>query len=530
MSAPPPAGPPLLPRDLIVVSDLHLGRGYDPSSKRYHRLEAFFYDHDFRAFCRWICADAAARDQPLTLVLNGDVFDLLRIEPEPAPDGTSLERRFGPLPTPLVAARMMADVLAGHPEFVEALADVLAAGQRVVILPGNHDIEVQWPQVQEEIRRAVTAALQARREAEVPGELRFEPWFLHEPGRIWIEHGCQYDPENAFRFPLRAQLANSAAVADVAERDMPLGNFFQRYLYNAFGSISFIVPSSRANYRYFRYLLANQPRLLLRVTRSQGRFLVQLLRRLARPPDPATQRAAFRAHRAELDVLAERSGLGERLRAIDGLKFRGADAARAATGIVRQAVKLAAGSAAAAIAILAVLTASSHAIESLKVGFGWKALLSLVLYLSVGALGAAALVSTALRMPHDEPPRPLRAAAQRIASILDVPLVTFGHTHDEVVSPIARPGGRGWYFNTGTWLAVFTHDVLLPRERVQYTFLRVRGDDAELLQWSPGRGQPMPVVLLEEPLAESVPAPGERSAPADDERPAPRVPSPRRSA
>jgi hypothetical protein len=40
--------------------------------------------------------------------------------------------------------------------------------------------------------------------------------------------------------------------------------------------------------------------------------------------------------------------------------------------------------------------------------------------------------------------------------------------------------------------------VFLPRERVQFTFLRVRGLEAELLQWSPGRDRPMPVILLEE--------------------------------
>jgi hypothetical protein len=502
------------PRDLIVVSDLHLGRGHDPATKRYHRLEAFFYDEDFRAFCRWACADAAARGMPLALVLNGDVFDLLRIEPEFPPEGTHLEKRFGALPTPPIAARMVADVLTGHPSFLEALADVLAAGHELVLVCGNHDLELQWPQVQEEVRRALTVALAARRAPEALARLRFEPWFLYEPGRIWIEHGCQYDPENAFHFPLRSRLADSPFVAQIAERDMPLGNFFQRYLYNAFGSITFIVPSSRANYRYFRFLLANQPRLLVRVVRSQGRFLLQLLRRLARYPEPGWQRAAEVAHRAELEQLAERSGLGEKLRAIDALKFRGADAARAASGMMRQAAKLAAGAIGSAILALALLTAASHAIEALTLGFGWKALLSLVLYLAFGALSASALVAAAMRVPADEPPRPLRAAAERIAEILDVPIVTFGHTHDEVVSPIARASGRAWYFNTGTWLAVFTHDILVPRERVQYTFLRVRGGEAELLQWSPGRGREMPVVLLEEGPAAGPVRPSEEDLPS----------------
>ena len=510
-------GAPRPQRDLLVVSDLHLGRGIDPVTRRYHRLEAFLYDEDFRDFCGWICADAKARGQPVALVLNGDVFDLLRIEPEPVPGGTSLERRFGPLPTPPLAARIVGDILAGHPVFAEGLADVLASGHEILVVCGNHDVELQWPQVQEEVRAALRRPLSARGAEAALERLTFHSWFIHEPGRIWIEHGCQYDPENAFRFPLRSLLAASPAAAEVAERDLPLGNFFQKYLYNAFGSLTFIVPSSRANYRYFRYLLANQPRLLLRVARSQGRFLLQLVRRLALPPPAAWQRVAEVAHRAELDALAERSGLGERLLAIDGLKYVGADAARAMSGLVRQAAKLAGGAVLATVAVLALLIAMSHAIEALSVGFGWKALLSLVLYLTAGALGAVALVAAAVRLPRDEPPRPLRAAAERIASIVDVPMVTFGHTHDEVVTAIARPGGRGWYYNTGTWVAVFSHDELVPRERVQYTFLRVRGDEAELLQWSPGRGRPMRVVLFDDEEEHRLAPPS--AARAEDERP-----------
>jgi UDP-2,3-diacylglucosamine pyrophosphatase LpxH len=520
-------------RDIVVVSDLHLGRGLDARTKRYHRLEAFFYDDDFRAFCRWLCGDAESRNVPLALVLNGDVFDLLRIEPEPAPGANALEQRFGPLPTPMVAARMVADVLAGHPVFVEALADVLAAGHEVVLVAGNHDLETQWPPVQAEIRRALGDALSRRGAAEALARLRFEPWFVYEPGRIWIEHGCQYDPENAFRFPLRSKLAGSSVVGQVAERDLPLGNFFQRYLYNAFGSITFIVPSSRANYRYFRYLLANQPRLLLWVARSQGSFLLQLVKRLSRAPDSAWQRVAEVAHRAELEELADRSGLGEKLRQVDEMKYRGADAAQTASGMIRSAVRLATGAVMAAVLALLLLTASSHAIEALKVSFGWKALLSLLLYLSFGAVGLLALVAAAVRLPRDDPPREQREAAARIAALVDVPIVTFGHSHDEVVSTIARPGGRGWYFNTGTWLAVFTHDVLVPRNRVQYTFLRVRGHDADLMQWSPGRDRPMPVVLLEEdehhvaphvaPRFSPVPASPAVAKRDDDETPARRA-------
>jgi UDP-2,3-diacylglucosamine pyrophosphatase LpxH len=484
-------------RDLIVVSDLHLGRGFNPATKRWHRLEAFLYDQDFLAFCRWLCRSQQGRVEPLALVLNGDVFDFLRVDP--APDGPP-ERAFAPLLTPATAAALVRDILAGHRALADGLAEVLAAGHEVIFLPGNHDLEVQWEPVQEAIRQALRERLEAR--SAPPGALTglsFSPWFLCEPGRIWIEHGCQYDPENAFRFPLRRGLARGRVAAAVAERDLPLGNFFQRYLYNAFGSITFIVPSTRANYRYFRYLLTNQPRLLLRVVLSHSRFLVQVLRRLARPPGYGWQREAEEAHAAELARIAADTGLGDTVAEVDRLKCTRADAAGAAAGMLRQAAKLVGGVVLVALAALGLFTAATAAVSSLQFGFAWRTLLTLLVYLVFAALVAAGAVAAALRMPSDRTPPTLRRAAERIAAIAGVPLVTFGHTHEEVASPLPRRGeAPGWYFNTGTWLAVFTHDVLLPRERLQLTFLRVRGTEAELLHWSPGRDRPMPVILLEE--------------------------------
>jgi len=510
-------------RDLVVLSDLHLGRGQDPARKRWHRLEAFLYDDDFLAFCRWLCRTQRDQAPPLAVVLNGDTFDFLRIEPA-SRSGTGPDRTFAPLLTPQGAATMARDILAGHPAFADGLAELLAAGHDVVLLPGNHDLEVQW----EPVQVAITGVLAGRLEAlgAHPGaiaRLTFAPWFFHEPGRIWIEHGCQYDPENAFRFPLRRRLAEGSLAATVAERDMPLGNFFQRYLYNAFGSITFIVPSTRANYRYFRFLLTNRPRLLLRVALSHGRFMVQVLRRLARLLGVGWQRLAEEAHDAELSGLAVASGLGERLVSVDRLKFPRADAARAAGGMLRQAAKLVGGALLTLLLGLSVFTAATSAIGSLQFGVGWKALLSLAVYLVFGALLAAGAVASALRMPPEVTPGSLRAAAARIAAELEVPLVTFGHSHEEVVQPLERPGApSAWYFNTGTWLAVFTHDAFLPRERVQYTFLRVRGTEAELLRWSPERERALPVILLEEDPAgwDGLGPPG-GEGPGAESRPAP---------
>lgn len=489
--------------DIVIVSDLHMGRGKNPETRRFFSLETFFYDEDFSRFCDYLCRDAVARNAPFKLIFNGDTFDLLRIEPDPAaPGATGRERRFGPAHTPVAAAKTVAQILIGHPGFVRGVAQVLNAGFEVILLPGNHDIEVQWEPVQQEVRLALMGSIRANygENAEIAAQplLRFEPWFHHEPGRIWIEHGCQYDPENSFRYLLRTNFAHVPDTLHETEQDLPLGNFFQRYLYNAFGHITFIVPSTRANLRYVKWLLLHEPRLLVRVAVSHLPFAFQVLRRLSQA-SKSTRRELQQAHDGSLAEQADKSGLGLRLLAIDQLKEVRADAVQAMRSLSWQIIKLVGG-----VLLFSLLTAGLwflgfHSINELRLGFGGKAMLFLFLDFMIAAVTAGGIGYALIGNPAAVSPRPLRRAAQRIAAILDVPIVSFGHTHDEELWRLERPsGGKSWYCNTGTWIAVFTHDVLLPRERVQYTFLRIREDMAELLHWSPGRGEPMPVILLDE--------------------------------
>lgn len=489
--------------EIVVISDLHIGLGKNPRTGRYYALEAFFYDDDFERFCRYICADAAARNVRFRLILNGDVFDLLRVEPFDNRVRKRLRtRRVFAAQTPQTAARTVVRIMAGHPGFVRGLAHVLQHADDVVLLPGNHDLEIQWPSVQAQIRRVLIGQVRqmagdAAAEA-AERRLHFRPWFYYEPGRIWIEHGCQYDPENSFRYLLRGGCDRMPSSVHRAEYDMPLGNFFQRYLYNDFGHITFIVPSTRANARYLKWLLINEPRMLLHVVASHAPFVFQVLRRLARYAGPA--RRAFRTtHEAELKVLAEESGLGARLAAIDSYKERRADTVQAIRGWLWQLVKATFFGAGFTLVSFFFWLLGIEGINEMRVGVWSRAAIFLAFNVIMLTSVVAGIGYALLRNPPSVPSRPLRRAAQRIINTLDVPIVCFGHTHDEEISALRRKAiSRAWYYNTGTWIAVFTHDVLMPRERVQYTFLRVQGQQAELLQWSPGRGEPLPVVLLEE--------------------------------
>jgi UDP-2,3-diacylglucosamine pyrophosphatase LpxH len=491
--------------ELYVVSDLHMGRGKNPETRRFYTLETFFYDEDFALFCDYLCRDAATRSTRFKLLFNGDTFDLLRIEPDPQADTQAVserEKRFGPTHTPAQAAKTVSQILAGHVGFVRGVAQVLNAGYEVIILPGNHDIEVQWEPVQQVVRSALLSMVKTRygdnAEASAGELLRFHQWFYHESGRCWIEHGCQYDPENSFRYLLRRSLANVPDAVHETEQDVPLGNFFQRYLYNFFGHITFIVPTSRANNRYIKWLMVHEPQILFRVAFSHGPFIYQVLRRLAKS-HPEARDTLKNAHEKSLHRLAEGSALGLRLLAIDQLKEVRADVVQALRLLGRHAFRVVGGAFLFSLMTAGLWYLGFESIDALAMGFGPKALLFCFLNVMITGVVAGAAVYTTLGNAATLSPRPLRRAAQRIAAILDVPLVSFGHTHDEEMWRLERPTGENaWYCNTGTWIAVFTHDVLMPRERVQYTFLHIKENNGELFHWTPGRGQPMPVILLDE--------------------------------
>jgi len=484
--------------DIVVVSDLHLGRGKNIGTGRYYRLEAFFYDDDFLNFCHHLIDEARLRTATFKLILNGDTFDLLRIDHDAASDQSLREKRYGPALTPSVAKSVVQQILAGHPVFVQALAGVLAAGHEIVFLPGNHDIEMQWKPVQEVVRAALLEVIHYKGgDSEIAAaseRLKFCQWFYYEEGRVWIEHGCQYDPENAFRFYLRGHLAESGESVHRAEVDMPLGTFFQRYLYNKFGNITFLVPNSRSQFRYFRWLLINRPRLLAHVGTVHFPFFWQVLRRIAKTGSRATE--LRECHAKELDELVASSPIGEKLRTVEGYKRIELDSAILAKRAISRILKVAAYILLGAVMSTGLWTLGAQSIGTATFGVGFKALLFLGLNFGFLVITLVTMMYFLLRPSGPGPDPWLAPTAEKIATLLDVPVVTFGHTHDEDLQPIRMRGGS-WYYNTGTWIAVFTPDSLMPRERVQYTFLRIQGNEGKLEYWSPGRSEAMRVILID---------------------------------
>jgi UDP-2,3-diacylglucosamine pyrophosphatase LpxH len=151
-----------------VVSDLHLGSEADAD------LEDFFQDAEFAHF-----ADAIAPGE--LLFLNGDIVDFAQIPPYDVPE----DSRF--LWPESASLAKLESALSTHRGFWEALKRVLARKARIVMINGNHDLDMAWPRVQGRIRGFLAPSEHDLLQFKVDSTFY---------GGVHIEHGHAFTPEN----------------------------------------------------------------------------------------------------------------------------------------------------------------------------------------------------------------------------------------------------------------------------------------------------------------------------------------------
>lgn len=161
----------------IVVSDLHLGTGVRRGEL--NPFEDFFHDDRFVELIRHYDGLAGPQGE-VELVLNGDVFDLLKV------------RIGGVWPTEIteeIAVTKLRACIEGHPHFVQGLREfVEKRGRRITYLPGNHDLDMWFHGAQELFKRYVAPG-------EAADRVRFitstDTYYL--PEGIQIRHGHQLE-------------------------------------------------------------------------------------------------------------------------------------------------------------------------------------------------------------------------------------------------------------------------------------------------------------------------------------------------
>lgn len=175
---------------VFVISDLHLGGRADPSPSEGGPAGSrinYSYDH-LTAFIDWIGSGKAA-EGPIELVLNGDIVDFLLIDKanngSPAPwtlDEGDVIRRLDAIVESTREGRQDGPF--------DALARFCSVdGHSLVLLIGNHDLELSLPAVRRHLTKCVLG-----------GSPRVSFIYDNEAycrGDLLIEHGNRYDWMNA---------------------------------------------------------------------------------------------------------------------------------------------------------------------------------------------------------------------------------------------------------------------------------------------------------------------------------------------
>ena len=170
----------------IIVSDLHLGAGFVEAG---NALEDFTQDAEFAQFLKGVREESDAEGMECELIVAGDIMEFLQV---PSLDEFDPTKAYPPenyrSSSEEDSLKKVNLIIGGHPVFFAALRDFLNAGnplRRATIIKGNHDVNLHWMVVQDQIREAVGG----------PGErkalLTFEERSISREG-IYVEHGNQY--------------------------------------------------------------------------------------------------------------------------------------------------------------------------------------------------------------------------------------------------------------------------------------------------------------------------------------------------
>ena len=450
----------------LIVSDLHLCDIEEhPDGWKHYKNERFSYDADLAELLDTFVA-SRREGETLTFVLNGDIidFDLVTAAPDEPPwPVTRAERRRGMDPTEPKSVWKLELVLAHHQQLVVALARFVAAGHQIVYVLGNHDRELHFPRVRQTFVDALVRAGQGEGLAVSPDAIRFEPWFHYVPGRIFIEHGQQYDHYSSFPNLL------SPIVRDGAERnepmlDLPMGNLSNRYLISVMGffnphSTNYILNAGRYAVHWLQHYAFTRRSLIFNWLWGSVLVLVDLLRHSKQT------RARKKHHEAELAEVAKRQEIPlELVQALDALKH---------PPITDRLFRMIREFWIDRVIMAVLMTAGTVALALSPVPLWVKLMVPLTSFPLFYFIYEAIAQNESVFGVNDE----LRCSARRVAELVSTRVIAFGHTHIPEVVPMSFGVS---FVNTGTWAPIFRTDDTDALEPGLRNFLIARFDGEEV--------------------------------------------------
>lgn len=459
--------------DLLVLSDVHLGSdlvhhvrpGAPPRGEASARR-----DRELVALLAWY-AERRQGGRPWRLVIAGDLIDFTGMSVPIVPSEvrtspTEEERRHGlgsAVDHTLAKLRLVA---AHHAEVFQALARFCAAGNSLVVVRGNHDVDLHWEPVQQAFRDVLSS-----HEPGTGERLEFAEWFYYEEGAVFVEHGHQYDAYCSHDHVLRP-----LSPSDPRRSYQSFSDVLVRYVVRPTQGMSEGGHDVASALDYLRFGLRLGVRGVFDLGRRFTLAVVALVALWREHAGAAAARLAAEHERA-LARFAEARRLSPRaLRAFASLQH---------PPVARSLVHLLAGVMIDRVALVALgLLAFAAALVALRapsVGVAALALLALLV--------PPAWLWRRARGPIDAS-EALRERGLRVGAIFPAAFVVMGHTHLPEVR--RSPSGAGTYVNLGAWADDEPAGDQAVSKQASRTHLVVRLGDgepsAELLRWSSPEG------------------------------------------
>jgi UDP-2,3-diacylglucosamine pyrophosphatase LpxH len=455
----------LLEKNLLVISDLHLGGDLKPGApslsagRQIARLES-----ELAAFFAHYAAHRLD-GRPWRLVVNGDMVDFMAMLILPDAGAGSLEeRQFGLAYGESQSHTKLERVFDRHAEVFRRLAAFVEAGHELVIVVGNHDAEFFYPAVQRCFtERLASLSTAPGRAAIFRAAIRFCPWFYYEENVVYVEHGHQYDEYCAFDYLLHP-------VAEGAGIELSVAHAGMRYFTNLVPQMPSLDAETWGFFHYLRWGLAHGARTILRILYCYGSLVFQSIGIWSALTNRRSDRARAAHHGLALRALACRYRIAvEALEALDRLRC---------PPLMKRLSRI--FSALFVDRILLGATLALGVLLAMVTTGGWSRLAA-----AAGVLcgGVAASWVLSLRTRFIPSASALRRVPSAIWRIMRTPFIVFGHSH--TVERIEL-GGGGTYINTGSWIesrGQFPHLIIRDHER---------GPRAELRGWADGASAPYP--------------------------------------
>ncbi len=250
-------------KNTIVVSDIHLADAEPPHPHNLNwkifKQSKHFIDSQFESFLKYLREKIS---EPFELILNGDIFDFDSVMTVPR-DGRMnlswLERIRGLSSEETKSRFKLRMILDAHPVWIQSIRDLILSGSRVVFIIGNHDMELHWPSVRQDLLNRLNLP------SENQGQVRFCEWFYISNQDTLIEHGNQYDAYCLCSNPIHPLIKMGSRIMV----RLPFGNLAGKYMVNGMGLMNphatdSFIKSSIWEYLvfYFKYVVRTQPFLL----------------------------------------------------------------------------------------------------------------------------------------------------------------------------------------------------------------------------------------------------------------------------